>query len=253
LARYSVSRAVARASASSNTKNYKGERPWGFYSVLIVIAILGTLGIIYSRSEMVARDTAASTSTTVPIADQPTVGMTWRVALGFYVCGKFEPNLSQSPNASTIGINTSGNGIITVAPKTKAETGIHASFGYFIDHYPGLKVNLSELTIPTVGTFKTGSTCPGSSTKASVSIRIFSGVLDKTGQNYSGNINSLKLNNGELITVAFGPSGQKIPQPPSGSQLLQALPPTTTTSAPTGVTPTIPLNNSTAPKATPTT
>ncbi len=250
MARYSVSKAVARAGAAGSSKNYKGARPWGFYSVLIAIAILGTVGIFYSRSEMVARDAAASTSSTAKPAAQPAVGTTWRVALGFYVCGKFLPNLAASPNASTVGINTTGNGLITVAPKNKTEAGSKATFGYFVKNYPGLVVNSKLLTVPSQGSFKAGSTCPGSTVSSQITIRIFSSALDRTGSDFRGNINSLKFADGELITVAYGPKSQSIPQPPSKSQLIQATPPTSTTTA-AGSTPTIPLGST--PATTPTT
>jgi hypothetical protein len=210
---------------------------------LIIIAILGTLGIIYSRSEMAARASAASTSTTLSPALQPTIGTTWRAALGFYVCGKFLPNLPASPNSSTVGINTSGNGLINISPKNKKETGSHATFGYFVKNYPGLAVSSTELAIPSVGIYKAGLSCQGSKAKAQIFIHVFSNALDTKGTNYTGNINSLKFANGELITVAYGSSGQSVPQPPSKTQLIQATPATTTTAPASSPTPTIPLGS----------
>ncbi len=244
MARGSLGKKVARAAATGGGRTYKGARPWGFYSVVGVLSILGIVGIIYSRSEMIQKAVNATSTSTIPASAQPIQGVNWKEAIGFDICGKFEPNLPASPNATTIGITANGLGLITISPKSKAEEGKNATLGYFVSHYPGLSLTSSSITYPGVGTFKNGVACSGSKTPSYVQVVSFSSILDKKGS-VIANPTSLKLVNSGLITVGFVPKGTQISQPPSASQLEVATPPSSTTTVPSLSTSpsTLPINN----------
>ncbi|NNN21320.1 MAG: hypothetical protein HKL80_04875 [Acidimicrobiales bacterium] len=218
MARGNINR-VARAAASGGSRTYKESTPWGYYSVLIVIAVLGMVGIVFSRIGMQARAVAASTTTSVPASALPVVGTSWKEAIGFDICGTFQKNLPPSSNTSTVGITTDGNGIIDIAPKSASESGSKATLGYFVNHYTGLTLTSNTFQYPGQVEHKNGGVCPGLKGKANVEVWVFNSLLDKTGHKITTNPDGLKLVNAALITVAYVPSESKITQPPSATAL----------------------------------
>ena len=90
----------------------------GWYSILLLVCVIGLGLIVFSRHEReVASENATTTTTTTtqPPAVQPTTSAHWQVALSLDICGKVV-NLPRSAD-QTAGIITSGNGVVDVQPK----------------------------------------------------------------------------------------------------------------------------------------
>jgi hypothetical protein len=162
-----------------------------WYASLAMICLLGVALIVYSRYE---RQHPAA-------APPPAVGTHWYQALGFDVCGTVQPNLPANPNASTSpvpGIRTDGDGALTsdtlqLPGKARYVNGKKCATGT-----PDAG-KVGELQIKVWPSF----TPPGSNDP-----QVFH---DPT---------AIKLADGQLITVAFVPSGASVPKPSSITAML---------------------------------
>jgi len=256
MARGDTGKWVARAGATGGGRTYRGQMPVKWYSSLVLICLLGVALIVYSRYERQHPAPAA----------QPAIGVHWYQALSFDVCGTLRPNLPANPNASANpvpGIRTSGDGVIQVSPTVAADTGSNATLARFAAHYPKLTLTASTLKFPTGSAFKNGQRC-ATGTKdagqtASLQIKVWPSFTPP-GSNHPvvfHDPSAVKLADGQLITVAFVPSGAAIPKPNSIVALLndrassaQATPTTVPRLTPT----TVPvLSTSTVPGTAPST
>jgi hypothetical protein len=235
---------VARAGATGGGRTYRGQRPFRWYASLVFICVLGVALVAYSRYERQH-----------PTSTPPTIGTTWYASMAFDVCGTVQPDLPQNPNlAKSPGISTPGQGVISIAPHTAADAGNNATFGRFVDNYPGLVVTPTALRLPGKQTHHNGQTCPGGTRyvgrPGTLQVRVWPSFTSG-GSNFSGDPASLKLANGQLITVAFVPSGASIPKPSQATiaamqQAISASSSSTTTSLP-AVTTTVPAPTTTTP------
>jgi hypothetical protein len=235
---------VARAGATGGGKTYRGQRPLKWYASLVFIGVLGVALVAYSRYERQH-----------PTSTPPTIGTIWYASLAFDVCGTVQPDLPQNPNlAKSPGISTSGQGVISIAPHSAADAGANATFGRFVDNYPGLVVTPSALRLPGKQTHHNGDTCPSGSRDAgrqgTLQMKVWPSFTS-AGSNFSGDPASLRLANGQLVTVAFVPSGASIPKPSPATiaamqQAISSSTSSTTTSLP-AVTPTVPPATTTTP------
>jgi hypothetical protein len=230
-----------------------------WYSSLAMICLLGVALIVYSRYE---RQHPAP-------AVQPAVGAHWYQALGFDVCGKVQPNLPANPNASAPpipGIRTDGDGVVQVAPTTKKDSGNNATFARFVATYPKLKLTSSTLQIPGAAKYSNGDKCPTGSPDAGkagqLQIKVWPSFTPPGSNNPQvfHDPSAIKLADGQLITVAFVPSGASVPKPSSIAAMLtdragsatsspSTSAPSTVTTAP-GASTTAPGSSTTAPTAT---
>lgn len=244
----SSSKKVARAAGIGSGKGRRRRTPWGYFAVIAVIVALGLAGTVTSRNRLIAQiNNAGGTA--------PTVGTTWYEGYAVYACGKFLPDI-KVPASDPQGITTTQTGIITVAPKVKAVAGKNATLGKFASAV-GMKLNAAELALPGGHLYLDGNTCEGQ--PGHVYIKQFAYVGDTVGELYNGAKNQLpKLDptqvpfvNGDLITIAFVPSGKasSIPAPPASvGKALTAL---EAASSSTGTPTTVPAAKSastTAPK-----
>ncbi|MGC8512312.1 MAG: hypothetical protein ACP5P1_04630 [Acidimicrobiales bacterium] len=219
----SSSKKVARAAGIGSGKGRRRRTPWGYFAVIAVIVVLGLAGTVTSRNRLIAQiNNAGGTA--------PTVGTTWYEGYAVYACGKFLPDI-KVPAADPQGITTTQNGIITVAPKVKSVAGKNATLDKFASAV-GMKLNAAELQLPGGHLYLDGNTCEGQ--PGHVYIKQFAYVGDTVGELYNGAKNQLpKLDptqvpfiNGDLITIAFVPSGKasSIPAPPASvGKALSAL------------------------------
>jgi hypothetical protein len=192
---------------------------------LVLICLLGVALIVYSRYERQH-----------PSATQPTVGTHWYAALALDVCGK-QSSLAANPTSkATPGITTDGAGVITIAPTSKADAGANATLGRFVQTYRGLKLTSSELKLPGTTTYRNGGTCPAGTPdahkRADVQVEAWSSNSASGAPVTVSDPSSLKLAEGQLITIAYLPPGSSVPQP--GAAAITAMhdlmvPPTTTT------------------------
>ena len=248
---------MARAGATGGGRSYRGQRPLKWYGSLVMICLLGLALIVYSRYER--QHPSAATA--------PAVGAHWYQALGFYVCGAFEPNLVANPNASTApvpGIRTDGDGVIQVAPTTSKDAGNNATLARFVATYPKLTLTSSTLQIPGKAKYSNGEKCPtgthDAGKSATLQIKVWPNFTPPGSNEPSVSYDpgSIKLADGQLITVAFVPSGSSVPKPNSITAMLTdragsatttttpALTPTTTTAS-TPTTTSAPASTTTAP------
>jgi hypothetical protein len=208
----------ARAASTGGGRTAGRARPWGWYSVVMLLVGLGVFLVAFSRNE----NQAAA-------AQHPKGIDHWHAAVGWYICGTFAPNLPQP--ATLIGLHTHGDGLIHVEPYTTGsnlDTGSNATLARFVQGYPGLTLTKDKLQLPGGKLYKNGDKC-GTST-ANVTIRVWD-TANGTANTVYVDPKLVHLKDQMAITVAFVPSSTDIPKPPSISGLANPTegPQTTTT------------------------
>ncbi len=242
MTRGSASKKVAKAAAAGRTKKIRGEVPLGFYSLLTLVVIAGVAVVWYSRYE--------SQNPKVIPTIQPAVGTTWNAAIGFDVCGKALPNLPAQSATSKLAIYTTGNGVITIAPKTKAQAGNAATLGAFVSGYKGLAISASGFSYPGKGSYSSATTCGGK--PAVYGVYSWSSLLATTPTKILDPATH-KFSNDELLTVAVLPKGTKPTKPASQVALINQAATNTTTTTSVGSAPTVAPTTSTTKALTTTT
>jgi hypothetical protein len=212
MARNDTGRWVARAAATGGGRTYRGQRPVRWYGSLVLIVLLGVALIVYSRYERQHPSAGA----------QPAIGAHWYAASAFDICGKTEPNLPSNPNLATAspGIHTAGDGVIQIEPAKKSDAGDNATLGRFVETYPGLALSPTSLRLPQSQTYRNGDACaagtPDAGRKGTVQVKVWPS-FSPPGSNHPfvpSDPTTLKLADGQLITMAFVPTGASIPKPP---------------------------------------
>lgn len=210
---------MARAAATGGGRTYRGQRPVRWYSALVLIVLLGVALIAYSRYER-QHPSAGS---------QPTVGSHWFAALAFDICGTTQANLPANPNeaAAAPGLHTAGDGVIEISPTKSSDAGANATLGRFVTLYPKLGLSPTSLRLPGKATHHNGQTCPSGTPdagkKAEVRVKVWPSFTGSANAFVPSDPTTLKLADGQLITVAFVPSKASIPKPPAAvvSAMLQ--------------------------------
>jgi hypothetical protein len=185
--------------------------PLKWYGTLVLIVLLGIVFIAYSRYER--QNPSAGTP--------PVVNTThWYASLAVDVCGQVQPNLPTNPNGtSNPGLHTDGDGVIRIEPTKQADAGANATLSRFAADYPKFGLTSTSITLPGEKTRNNGDKCPKETPDAGrvadVAIKVWPsatapGVNEPTTTVDPG---SVKLADGQLITVAFVPSGSNIPKP----------------------------------------
>lgn len=222
MGRASAGKKVARAARTGGGRTNRGQTPFGYYTSLVVVVVLGLVAVAFSRYQVHHP----------PAAIAPTQSDHWYDAFAFDICGKLEPNPPANPNLATTGINTSGNGLISVAPKSSADAGHNATLGRFVSLYPGMELSSSSVQYPGGKLYVNGDRCGAKA--GQVEVQVWSSLAATTGHLVKGNPTGLHLGNGQLITIGFVPAGTALPRPSSSDNLLhptgtQASTTTTTT------------------------
>ncbi len=190
--------------------------PVNWYAALVIIVILGVGSIAWAKYDY----------NQVPAVVEPTVGTSWHAGLAFDICGTMVPALPASPSTATTGLTTTGNGVLSIAPKTAGEAGNNATLGKFADGYTGLTLTNTKLKYPTTGVpqYTNGQKCaagtPDAGKAGVVMARswIISTTTGKTHeQTETGGATTtqpadLKFQNRQLITAGFVPAGTKLPK-----------------------------------------
>lgn len=172
-----------------------------------VIIVLGVALVAWSRHERVGVLNAAAHGT------PPTLGDHWHEAFVFDICGTLEPNPPQNPNVSTAGEHTHGDGNIHIEPISAADTGHNATLGHFVQLYPGMGLSATSIQYPGLKAYHNGDKC--GSKPGYVQVKVWDTPTAKTGHLVTGNPADLLLKNGQLITLAFVPTGTNLPKPPA--------------------------------------
>jgi hypothetical protein len=251
---------VARAARAGGGLTRRRNSSYGYPSFIALVVILGVVLIAFSRNQNFASAAPISAPTKDLSAPRPDADH-WHTAVGFDICGKFEPNFKEFENQA--GIHTHGDGVIHIHPfsiKGKNPfSGKNANLGAYMRFVRQAEgkgtVTAHQIKLPGVSKVN-GDKCSGKTSE--VQIKTWKkGEPEEAGQTYTGDPEKLVLQDNMLLTVAFLPKGDKIPQPPSAPQLdqLTDVGPTTDTTLPGGVTgTTVPgATATTAPAATATT
>jgi hypothetical protein len=208
-----------------------------WYGSLFLVVLLGVVFIAYSRYE--DQNPVAGT--------EPTVGNThWYAALAVDICGIVQPNLETNPNASSSpGLHTDGDGVIRIEPTKAADAGNNATLSRFVADYPKFGLTSTSLTLPGQKARTNGEKCPketpdaGKAGKVQIKVWPSSQAPGVNSPTTTTNPAGVKLADGQLITMAFVPSGAKLPKPSATTitTMLQAISSvgTTTTTTPVPV------------------
>jgi hypothetical protein len=250
---------VERAATTGGGRTYRGQMPVNWYASLVVICVVGLLLIGLSRYQR----THKTNSSVGP----PTTSQVWHAALGVDICGTMQPNLPASTNTKKTGLTADGNGVVTIAPKNSLESGGNATLGKFVSGYKGLELTSSSLQYPGKPIENNGNVCakgtPDAGKPGVVIVVSWPNFESKgKGTETSGDPQTLKFANAQLITMAFVPATAAIPKPPAtvitnlinslsqGASTPTTAPSTTPTTAAAGGTPSS-TTPSTAPATTP--
>lgn len=219
--RSSFARTVARAAASGGSKSYRAQRPRAWYALMTLIVVLGVGLIVYSRNQKNSSATGAAVA--------PTATDHWVSALGIDLCGSVQADLPPSANLTTVGLRTFGNGLIDINPgavsASAAYEGANATLGNFALNYSGFTLSNTSIQVPgkLPVLWSNGATCNGPlHGKATLVAKVWSSPT-ASPTIVSTNITAIRLENGEMITLAFVPSGAAIPEPTSKATLISTM------------------------------
>ena len=211
MGRASSSKKVARAASTGGGRTARGTRPLGWYAAIAVVTILGVAGIVFSRAEY-RQELAAGADGTAPVANQDH----WHAAYGIYACDEFLPALTDERDPK--GIHTHADGIIHIHPFVRSAAGRNATLAVFADA-AGLELEDDRIEVPGGKTYEAGETeCGGKDAIVQIKVNEKPVVTEEVA--------NIKLNDGDLITIAFAPKGAELPPPPSAADLSRLDPET---------------------------
>jgi hypothetical protein len=261
MARSSSGKSVARAAATGGGATYRGQMPVNWYAALVLIVLVGLGSVALAKYHYDQSPTVV----------EPTVGTSWHAGLAFDICGTMQPALAASPTTASTGLTTTGQGVLSIAPKSASEAGNNATLGKFAQGYTGLTLTNTTLKYPstTVPEYRNGQKCASGTPDAGkvgevrarwwvISTKAVKNQVQETGGVTTVSPAGLKLLNRQIITVGFGPATASLPKPPTSTitALLQVLaggsqPVATTTTTPGQTTTTVHmLTPTTAPSTT---
>jgi hypothetical protein len=165
----------------------------------------------------------------------PIIGDHWHAAYGIDNCGTFIPPLVDIA-ADTLGLHTHGDGLIHIHPFVTTVTGKNADLANW-GKTTGLQ--LTDTSIKAAGIdVKNGGTCDGK--PAIVQVKVWTDRTDTVGHLLTADFAKLAPQDQNIITIAFLPKGDDVPQPPADilANLVSPadLTGATTTTAPGGTT-----------------
>jgi len=213
---------VTRAARTSGGRTARGATPWGWYSFMAIVVVLGSLGVYTSRT---ARIDAANKGG----GTHPKVGEHWHAALGVYECDHWAPNVKDS-GRDPHGIHTHGDGIVHIHPFDRTSSGSNATLKVFADTVD-MKLNTTSFKLPGESkTYRDGETCKGKVGEVQFYVN---------AKRWTGNPSDYHPKDRDLLVLAFVQKGTKPPEliPPSAPQLdklTDVAQPSTTTSIPAG-------------------
>ena len=227
--RNSISRRVARAASIGGSRSYKQRTPLGWYTIVLVVCVVGLGLIVFSRHEREVASENASTTTTTTQANTtpPTSTDHWQEALSVDICGKVV-NLPRSADL-TSGIITDGNGVVDIEPgragkDAKQFEGANATIGKFLKA-EGVSLTSTSLRLPNsvgknAGSYADGRKCGTKPGKLQVNIW----ATPTSATSYSAAPSPLTnfSANGEMFMLAFVANGASVPKPP-GADLVTAF------------------------------
>lgn len=206
MGRASSSKKVARAAGTGGGRIGRTNRPLGWYAFIAVVTILGVSGIAFSRAER-RQELATSADRSAPLAGKDH----WHNAYGFYLCDSYAPNLGDVSG----GIHTHSDGLIHIEPLTRREAGKNATLARFLDAADA-EVDDDSLQLPGAKAYEEGKTKCGAK-EGVMQLKVNDDPPVTTG------LTTRKMEEGDVVTIAFAPTGSDIPKPPSEAALRDQL------------------------------
>ena len=204
MGRASSSKKVTRVAQTGGGRTARGARPYLFYVALAAIAILGVAGVVFSREQRIDK-LAAGSNATPPVVNQDH----WHAAYGVYICDSFAEPITDQRDPK--GIHTHADGVIHIHPFLRSAAGRNATLEVFAD---AVRMDLNDTTIQLPGgeEYTEGDDeCDGKDAKVMIKVNDDEPITENVAQ--------LKMNDRDLITIAFVPEGTEIPPPPSAPNL----------------------------------
>jgi hypothetical protein len=207
----SSSKKVARAARAGGRSSGNRQRNLLFPGVIAAIVLVGS-GLIAFAANDRKSDTAVA----------PVVNVDhWHAAIGFDVCGEFQPDLPEFE--SPIGIHTHADGVIHIHPFSSGGAGENATLGAFLDG-AGVTLTDTELKIGDE-TWKEGEQqCDGKDAELVVAQWKDVESTDEKPAIVLRDFDNIRFReDGEGFTIAFVPEDavDDIPKPPSAANLAQ--------------------------------
>jgi hypothetical protein len=188
---------VARAASTGGGRTSRGKTPWGWYSAISLVVVLGIVLVAFSRDQSRDRLGAAS-------EEHPTQQEHLHAAYGFYFCDQFMPPLADN-GKDPLGIHTHGDGIVHVHPFSRAASGKRAVFDVF-SRTMNITVTSSRLEVADKK-FSNGDKCGDKPGEVRVLVN---------GKEIEGDPGDIHFEDRQAIVIAFAPKDATIPeQPPS--------------------------------------
>lgn len=204
----------------------RGGSQW-FYGALALIVAAGVVGIVAARpgNQGLGPHPQPADPATGQFRDH------WHSAFAVDICGTFiDPpqtfeTVHDNPNVAA-GLHTHGDGFIHIHPRTRSESGEHATLGEFMT-FGGWGVSSSSLDLgtdaaawaglkvdPSKRTWSNGDKCPKSTPDAGKP-----GVLKWSVDCIAkkGNPSDYRLQDLQVVALAFIPKSQSIPTPPNAT------------------------------------
>lgn len=193
-----------------------------FPAAVLIVGVLGALLIFYARSTRPDHNSP------------PTVNDHWHVAIGFYACDNWLPDLtgalesaSEPGNQKYIssGVHSHDDGVIHWHPFTSRATGTNAKLGLFLDNY-GVKLSKDKLEFPAeqggavyeVG--ETKCTVDGQEKDAVIKVVVYDPYNDvNSAQTYITDFDKIPIRNSTSIAIVFAPEGTNPGLPPHANDL----------------------------------
>jgi hypothetical protein len=207
----SSSKKVARAARAGGRSSGNRQRNLLFPGVIAAIVLLGGGLIAYAANDR------KSDKAVAPVVDVDH----WHAAVGFDVCGEFQPDLPEFE--SPIGIHTHADGVIHIHPFSSGGAGENATLGAFLDG-AGVTLTDTELKIGDETWTEGEQQCDGKDAELVVAQWKDVESTDEKPAIILRDFDSVRFReDGEGFTIAFVPEDDvdDIPKPPSAANLAQ--------------------------------
>ncbi len=206
----SSAKKVARAARTGGGRTRRGSTSWVWPSLMAVVVILGSAGIVYSRDQRQPDNTRPLAAAAGRAGDH------WHAAIGFYICDSFAanpPDTGQDP----LGVHSHGDGVAHLHPFSAQSSGRRATLDIFFGTV-NVKASSTSIQVPGQDAHKNGQKCGDSSAQVRTKVWGSRDPADQ-GRIVTANPSDIRPTDGMLITVAFVPEGADIPRPPSADNL----------------------------------
>src|SRR5687767_9791591 len=187
---------VARAASTGGGRTSRGKTPWGWYSAISLVVILGIVVLVMSRNETQERVGERS-------EEHPTTDEHWHTAYGFYICDQFTGALADN-GRDPKGVHTHGDGVIHVHPFSHAASGERAVTGIFFETM-GVTVTKSKIAFAGESFSNGDKRCDGNKKEGFVQVLV-------DGKKYDGDPAKIHFEDRQEIVFAFVPEGTEVPK-----------------------------------------